>query len=68
MFPLDGYAVGLKVGGQTVWFRPLPDITAYELALCLTVLAAATAGRSPAEGIADAYRKLPPDAARHFSG
>lgn len=48
---------------RTVTWSPQPDITTYELALCLNVFAAAN---RPHGDPAFQYDKLPPEAQRHW--
>lgn len=55
-----------RVGIAGRLFTPLPDITPYELALCMTVLLAAVT-RHADTGILDtAWRALPAEAQRHW--
>jgi hypothetical protein len=45
-------------------FEPKPDISLYELALCLGPLLAATGGTKAS--LTDYINELPPEAKRHF--
>lgn len=55
-----GYIVETSYSRQYNW-QPQPDITAYELALCLPVLVG-TSGH----GVGEQIDKLPAEARRHF--
>lgn len=57
-----------RVGIPTLnlYFTPLPDITAYELALCTTILLALAGHQAPLVGICAAWERLADTARRHW--
>lgn len=51
--------------GRGFKYRPQPDITTYELSLCMYLLMVKAWSR-PLKDEQDIYDKLPPEAQRHF--
>lgn len=51
--------------GRGFKYRPQPDITTYELSLCMYLLMVKAWSR-PLKEEQDIYDKLPPEAQRHF--
>ena len=72
---LIGRRVGVPTGESMWWFTPLPDITAYELSLCVALLLVVVAerdrGRLPLAGekpqCEQMLEAMPAGAKRHFA-
>lgn len=59
--------VDVVVYGSRHYFDPLPDISAYELGLCLQLLLAAVAGTASRDYLEVVFKSLPSEAKRHFN-
>lgn len=63
---MSQFAVGLKVDGETRWFRPQEDITTYELACCMAVMLQSLHQPGVFGKPKEAFDALPDEAKRHF--